>query len=244
MNNWFECKVKYLKTDEKGTTKSTTDTYLVDAISFSEAETRITEEVAPYVKGDFSIIGMKKAGINEIFPHEEGDRWYKCKVAFVSIDEVKGTEKKINSTILVFGADIDNAYKHLVEALSSSVTDYEVSAIAETNIVDIFPYGNSDQEMEMNSKTKKKTVVLKYDSNAELEDIMNTAGSSYAGDEDDEDDEMNDGEENDEEEDEESESDLTDSMLSAFGDIPDDPFADEAAKAAMEEMEREAKKNK
>ena len=100
MNNWFECKIKYEKLDDKGKGKKVTETYLVDALTFSEAEERISKQVAPFMTGDFSISGMKKAGINEIFPNEEGDRWYKCKVSFISIDEVNAKEKKITSYIL------------------------------------------------------------------------------------------------------------------------------------------------
>lgn len=140
MSNWFECKVKYGKVDSTGKAKRVSETYLVDAISFAEAEERISKEVAPFVTGEFAIAGLKKAQVNEIFPHEEGDRWFRCKVLFISIDEVKGSEKRISSTILVFGSDIDNAWNHLNEALKDTMSDYEVASIADTNIMDIFPY--------------------------------------------------------------------------------------------------------
>ena len=131
MSNWFECKVKYGKVDSTGKAKRVSETYLVDAISFAEAEERISREVAPYVTGEFAIAGLKKATVNEIFPHEEGDRWFRCKVVFISVDEVKGTEKRISSTILVFGSDIDSAWKHLTESLK------------DTTIMDIFPYSEN-----------------------------------------------------------------------------------------------------
>ncbi len=143
MSNWFECKVKYGKVDATGKAKRVSETYLVDAISFAEAEERISREVAPFVNGDFQITGLKKAQVNEIFPHEEGDRWFRCKVAFITVDEVKGTEKRISSTILVFGADIDNAWNHLRDALADSMSDYEVASIADTTIIDIFPYSEN-----------------------------------------------------------------------------------------------------
>lgn len=144
MSNWFECKVKYGKVDSTGKAKRVSETYLVDAISFAEAEERISREVAPFVNGEFAIAGLKKASVNEIFPHEEGDRWYRCKVVFISVDEVKGTEKRISSTILVFGSDIDNAWKHLNEALSDTMSDFEVASIADTTIIDIFPYSETE----------------------------------------------------------------------------------------------------
>jgi len=140
MNNWFECKIRYEKLDDKGKGKKVTETYLVDALSFSEAEERISKEVAPFMSGEFSISGIKKAGINEIFPNDEGDRWYKCKVNFISIDEIKATEKKITSNILVLGSNIKEAWDHLENALKDTMSDYEVPAITETLIMDIFPY--------------------------------------------------------------------------------------------------------
>jgi len=140
MNNWFECKIRYEKLDDKGKGKKVTETYLVDALSFSEAEVRISKEVTPFMSGEFSISGIKKAGINEIFQEVEGDRWYKCKVNFISIDEVKATEKKITSNMLVLGSNIKEAWDNLESALKDTMSDYEVPSITETSIMDIFPY--------------------------------------------------------------------------------------------------------
>jgi len=154
MNNWFECKIRYEKLDDKGKGKKVTETYLVDALSFSEAEERISKEVAPYMSGEFSVSGIKKAGINEIFPSDEGDRWYKCKVNFISIDEVKATEKKITSNILVLGSTIKEAWGHLESALKDTMSDYVVPTITETTIMDIFPYSVDESASE---KADKKT---------------------------------------------------------------------------------------
>jgi len=140
MNSWFECKIRYEKLDDKGKGKKVTETYLVDALSFSEAEERMNKEITPFMSGEFSISGIKKAGINEIFPNDEGDRWYKCKVNFISIDEIKATEKKITSNILVLGSNIKDAWDHLETALKDTMSDYEVPSIIETSIMDIFPY--------------------------------------------------------------------------------------------------------
>lgn len=245
MNNWFECKVKYNKADDQGLTRRVTETYLVDALSFSEAENRIIEERTPYIKGDFSIIGMKKAGINEIYPHEEGDRWFKCKVVFVTVDEVNAKEKKVSTTILVFGSDILSAWNNLKEDLSDTMTDYTVPAIVETSIDDIYPYGNSDKEMEMK---KKKPQVLQYDSKAEWEDVMGTQGSSFTGQGDDEDEENGlntvDGEENDEDEEDENNGKAEEYDLSEFTLPDDDPAAAAAAAAAAADFEIEEQKKK
>ncbi len=158
MNNWFECKIRYEKLDDKGKGKKVTETYLVDALSFSEVEERISKEVAPYISGDFSISGIKKAGINEIFPSDEGDRWYKCKVNFVSIDEVNAKEKKITSNILVLGSTIESAWDNLTIALKDTMSDYVVPTITETTIMDIFPYSVEDSSSETaDEKTSEET---------------------------------------------------------------------------------------
>lgn len=152
MNNWFECKIKYEKMDDKGKGKKVSETYLVDALTFSEAETRISKEVAPFMTGEFSIAGMKKAGINEIFPNEEGDRWYKCKMSFVSIDEVNAKERRVSSTVLVLGSNIKEAWDNLAIAMKDSMADYEVSSISETQIMDIFPYTVDEEEGEKSAE--------------------------------------------------------------------------------------------
>ncbi len=94
MHNWFECKVSYEKILENGMQKKVTEPYLVDALSFTEAEARIIEEIKPYISGEFTISDIKRAKYNELFFNDNGDRFYKAKVMFISLDEKSGTEKK------------------------------------------------------------------------------------------------------------------------------------------------------
>ena len=99
---------------------------------------------------EFTVASIKKSPINEIFPNEEGDKWYKFKVAFVTIDEVSAKEHRANSNILVIGNDLMNAADHLIENMKDSMSDYEIVSIAETSILDIFPYtmdDNSDTDL-------------------------------------------------------------------------------------------------
>ena len=95
MNNWFECKVKYEKTLETGTQKKVTEAYLVDAMTFTDAEARIIEEMTPFISGEFEVTAVKKARISELFQDPDGDKWYRCKVMFITLDEKSGLEKKI-----------------------------------------------------------------------------------------------------------------------------------------------------
>lgn len=88
MHNWFECSIRYEKVAENGMNRKVTEAYLVDALSFTEAEARIIEEMNPYINGEFTVSGVKRAGYSELFPSEEdaADRWFKCKLFFITLD--------------------------------------------------------------------------------------------------------------------------------------------------------------
>ena len=94
MHNWFECKVSYEKMLENGMQKKVTEPYLVDALSFTEAEARIIEEIRPFITGEFTVTDIKRARLSELFFNENGDRFYKIKVYFITLDEKSGAEKK------------------------------------------------------------------------------------------------------------------------------------------------------
>jgi hypothetical protein len=142
MNEWFECKIKYDKTLEGGQTKKVTEPYLVDAISFTEAERRIIEEVQPFMSGEFEVADIKKARYGELFESTEdaADRWFKVKLVFVTLDEKKGTEKKTSQNVLVQAADLRDAVKKLDEGMKGSLIDYTIASVAETAIMDVYHY--------------------------------------------------------------------------------------------------------
>lgn len=138
MANWFECKIRYDKAAENGAVKKVTEPYLVDALSFTEAEARITEEMTPYISGDFSVSAVKRTKIAEIFFNETGDRWYMVKVGFITIDEKTAVEKRSASMILVQAADFKNAYDNFQEGMKGTMADYEIISIAETPLMDVY----------------------------------------------------------------------------------------------------------
>ncbi|MEI8272757.1 MAG: DUF4494 domain-containing protein [Paludibacter sp.] len=140
MHNWFECKIKYEKTAEEGKIVKVNESYLVDALTFSEAEERINKEMEPFISGEFSVSTIRKARINEMFFNENGDKWYRCKVFFISIDEEKGIEKKVATTMMVQANDIKEAWDGLHEGMKGSMADYTVAAISETTIMDVYKY--------------------------------------------------------------------------------------------------------
>ncbi|MEI7676956.1 MAG: DUF4494 domain-containing protein [Bacteroidales bacterium] len=138
--NWFECKVRYEKTMENGIIKKVTEPYLVDALSFTEAEARMIKEITPFMSGEFTIANIRRANISELFMDETGDKWYKCKVMFVTIDERSGAEKKTASFMLSQAIDFETALKNLVEGMKGTMADYSIASITETAIIDIYPY--------------------------------------------------------------------------------------------------------
>lgn len=138
MNNWYECRVKFDKILENGTQKKVTEAYLVDAMSFTEAENRIIEEMTPYITGEFEVAAVKKARVSELFNDPEGDKWYRAKVMFITIDEKSGAEKKAASTMYVQAKDFQNAVSNLENGMKGTMSDWEINTIAETTILDVF----------------------------------------------------------------------------------------------------------
>lgn len=142
MNDWFECKVRYEKTLENGMIKKVTEPYLVDALSFTEAERRFLEEIKPFMSGEFEVSDIKRAKFAEMFEttDSDADRWFKAKVAFITLDEKSGAEKKTNQNMLVQASDLRDAVKRLDKGMEGSMVDYEIISVAETPIMDVFHY--------------------------------------------------------------------------------------------------------
>jgi len=140
MHNWFECKIKYEKTAEEGKIVKVNEAYLVDALSFTEAEARIIAEMQPFISGEFVVSNIRRARISEMFQNENGDKWYRSKVMFISLDEEKGIEKRTASTMMVEANNIKEAWDGLQEGMKGSMADYEVASIVETNIMDVYKY--------------------------------------------------------------------------------------------------------
>lgn len=138
MATWFECKVKYDKLAENGQQKTVTEPYLVDALSFTEAEARIIEEITPFISGDFKVTAVKRTNTAEIFWDEEGDRWYRVKVNFVTIDEKTAVEKKTANYIMVQAADFKKAFDNFMAGMKGTMSDFEVASITETAIMDVY----------------------------------------------------------------------------------------------------------
>ena len=140
MSNWFECKVKYDKIMENGLSKSVTEAYLVDALSFTEAEARIIEEMKSYISGEFTVANIKRVKLADMFFDETGDKWYKAKLNYITLDEKSGAEKKTAAFMLIQAKDFATSLATLTTEMGTTMIDYEVASITETVIMDVFRY--------------------------------------------------------------------------------------------------------
>lgn len=140
--SWFETKIRYDKTMEDGRDKKVTEVYTVEALSFTEAESVITEEISHYVSGEFDVRAITRAPYGEIFfsDADSDDKWFKTRLAFITIDEKTGKEKRSNVVYLVQAESLDNARQYVNEVMDKTVIDYEVVSISETPLLDVFEH--------------------------------------------------------------------------------------------------------
>jgi hypothetical protein len=147
LHNWFECKIQYEKLSlEDGLQKKVTATCLVDALSFTEAEARIIEELSEQIVGEFTVCSVRRSRIYELFKGSNEGTWFKVKILFVVFDQEKGVEKRKPATIIVESSDLRSALDRLDVCMSGTMSDYLVASIAETPIVDVFHYVEPQNE--------------------------------------------------------------------------------------------------
>ena len=139
---WFETRVRYDKMMEDGQQKKVIEQYVVDALSFGEAEERITKEMSHYISGEFEVKAITPASYGEIFfsDAESDDRWYKAKLSFITIDEKTEKEKCTSVTYLVQGGTVQSAVKNVEEVMNGTAIDYVIAAVTETKIMDVFEH--------------------------------------------------------------------------------------------------------
>lgn len=144
-SEWYEVKFQHEQTQEDGTQKKVTELFAVDALSFTEAESKITEEMKLYVSGETFIKAITRAPYKEIFfnESESADKYYKAKLDFITIDEKTEKENKSTVTYLVQAANLDEAKKNINEVMGTTMIDYDIQSIAETKIIDVFEHGEN-----------------------------------------------------------------------------------------------------
>jgi hypothetical protein len=140
MRTWFLCKVKYAKENEEGLLKNISEQYLVDAVSFTEAEAILYDRLASQIRGDFQVTGISKSNIVDVFFYEDSDIWYKCKISYLVADADSGKEKKVTQYMIVTAEDVKNAYDRIQESLSNMLVSFRIPDIVESAIVEVFPF--------------------------------------------------------------------------------------------------------
>lgn len=148
MHTWFECRIRYEKVVENGMQKKVTEPYLVDALSFTEAEARIIEEMTPFISGDFKVKAVKETNFSETFfaNEESADTYFKARLAYVTRDEHSGAEKKTYTNVLVQAADLRDAVKRLDEGMKGTLAEYKIISITETKIMDVYLYKPEEEK--------------------------------------------------------------------------------------------------
>ncbi|MDB4075466.1 MAG: DUF4494 domain-containing protein [Crocinitomicaceae bacterium] len=201
MNNWFTVKVKYTKQLDNGALKRVSEPYLLAAMTFTDAEARIYEELGQIIRGEFNVVGITRTEIHDIFAYDDVDLWYKVKIKYESADADSEKAKKVTQNFLVSANSVKEAYERIKESLSTLLVDFEIPSIMVSPIVEIFPYAeNLDKEI-------SRTPIEKVEVEEEEEDNSSKGGgvfSSSGSDVDDED------ENSDEDEDESEIEDSTD----------------------------------
>ena len=142
MHAWFEVKIVYSKTMENGLEKKVNEKYLFDSLSFTESEGRCIQEMTPFITGEFTVSDIKRANYSEVFfsGEDAADRWFKCKLMFITLDEKSGEDKKTATNVLVQAYDLRDAVKKLDEGMKGTMADYQIASVAETAIMDVYPY--------------------------------------------------------------------------------------------------------
>ena len=145
--SWFETKVRYDKTMEDGQNKKVTEAYTVEALGFSEAESAITEEMSHYISGEFDVKAITPAAYGEIFfsDADSDDKWFKARLAFITIDEKTEKEKRSTITYLVQAHSVNGAVKHVDEVMGKTMIDYDIVSIADTKIMDVFEHKSASK---------------------------------------------------------------------------------------------------
>ena len=144
MNQWFTVKVKYTKQLDNGTYKRVSESYLIAAFTFTDAEARIYEELGNIIKGEFNVLSITRTELHDIFAYDDADVWYKVKITYESqaLDDEEKT-KKVTQNFLVSAHSVKDAFDRLKESLSTLMIDFKIPSVVKSPIVDIFPYTDS-----------------------------------------------------------------------------------------------------
>lgn len=146
MKIWYSCKIKHSREMENGGLKQVTEVYLLDAVSYTEAESRIYAICEEHISGEFAVTQITKTNIADVVFAEEPEKWFKCKVVYVTVDGDSGKEVRVNTYLLVAADDLRKAYDEVQKFLGAMVVPYEIPSITLTNILEVHPYEAAENQ--------------------------------------------------------------------------------------------------
>lgn len=176
MNSWFTVKVKYTKQLENGSFKRVSEPYLLAAMSFTDAEARIFEELGSAIKGEFSVTNIARADYHDIFQYDDSEVWYKCKVGYESVSDDGDKAKKVSQNFLVSASSVKEAYDRIQESLSTLMVDFEIPTITVSPIVDIFPY-NEEMDREISRMSVEEFEAKNTEETRSSSNVYSASGS-------------------------------------------------------------------
>lgn len=144
MPTWYSAKIRYQKEQENGSLKTINEVYLVDAETYTDAEARIYGIVADNTP-DFTISNLSKVRLSDVFNYGEEEKWFKCKVVYVSIDDSNGREKKITNYMLVNAENAKQAYERIEDALKTMLIPFDITDVNLTPILEVHPYSSEEK---------------------------------------------------------------------------------------------------
>lgn len=179
MSNWFTVKVKYTKGLDNGSFKRVSEPYLLAAMTFTDAEARIYEELGPMIKGEFTVVGIARTELHDIFVYDDAETWYKCKVRYENFDADSEKSRMVSQNFLVAAESVKQAFDRIQESLAGMMVDFDIPSITISPIVDIFPYTEEmDREIERRPMTESESV------NRKSSAVFSASGSDLDDDED------------------------------------------------------------
>lgn len=154
MNSWYVASARYTKEFTDGTLKRVTEKFLVNTMSFTEAEARIYKEVGEYVRGEFSVSAIQKKNYADIFDYEDSDIWHEAKISYVTEDADSGKEKKISNLYLVSSHNIKEAYERIEDSMKGMMGHFQILKIEKSSLMDVFPYEPPEERYNENNSFK------------------------------------------------------------------------------------------
>ncbi len=161
IKSWFTCRISFQKLDESGHEIKATESYLVDAYTYTEAEARITHLMTQQIRGSFQVVNITKNNFSEVVDFDDSDMWFKVKVALIGFDENSGKEKQSNQYILISANDVQDAYLKTQDVFKGTVSGFVIPAVTYTKIIDVFPW-TSEEEQNMEIADRGLTPMAEF----------------------------------------------------------------------------------